>query len=236
MFPLVSLVTLGLGIGGFLGRRYVWSAPWWTASWAAASTAASVALLTFAGSAVTGFPAVSLLVLGLGFLAPFMALGGAVSMILRRGAALAGFVVSGYLLGAGSAALGYAPLLNVLNWPGGIALATGFPGIAAVTLLVLAVREAATRRSPEGDPAPAMPPRVALVGGVGLVAILLGGLALVAPDSLAFHPGDAGVSKALFQRVQAREGAEQVVTSTWNALARTHVTQSSDKSAPAVAV
>ena len=46
VFPLVSLVTLGLGIGGLLGRRYVWSAPWWTASWAAASAAASVALLT----------------------------------------------------------------------------------------------------------------------------------------------------------------------------------------------
>ncbi len=226
VFPLVSLVTLGLGIGGLLGRRYVWSAPWWTASWAAASAAASVALLTFAGSAVTGFPSVSLLVLGLGFLAPFTALGGAVSMILRRGALLAGFIISGYLLGAGIAALGYAPSLNVLNWSGGIALASGFPGIAAITLLVLAVREAATRRSPDDDPAPAMPPRVALVGGASLVAVLLGGIALVAPDSLAFHPGDVGVSKALFQRVQAREGAERATTSTWNAFARTDVTQS----------
>ena len=226
-FPLISLVTLGLGIGGFLARRYVWSAPWWTASWAAASAAASVALLTFAGSAVTGFPSVSLLVLGLGFLAPFMALGGAASMILRRGALRAGFIVSGYLLGAGSAALGYAPLLNVLSWPGGIALAAGLPGSAAVTLLVLAMREAAARRRPDDGPAPALPPRVALVGGVSLVAILLGGLALVAPGSLAFHPGDVGISKALFQRVQAREGAERVVTSTWNAFTRTHVTQSS---------
>ena len=227
-FPLVSLVTLGLGIGGLLGRRYVWSAPWWTASWAAASAAASVALLTFAGSAVTGFPSVSLLVLGLGFLAPFTALGGAVSMILRRGALLAGFIISGYLLGAGIAALGYAPTLNLLSWPGGIALAIGFPGIAAVTLLILAVREAATRRSPDDDPAPAMPPRVALVGGASLVAVLLGGIALVAPDSLAFHPGDVGVSKTLFQRVQAREGAERATTSTWNAFARTDVTQSPD--------
>ena len=228
VFPLISLVTLGLGIGGFLARRYVWSAPWWTSSWAAASAAASVALLTFAGSAVTGFPSVSLLVLGLGFLVPFTALGGAVSMILRRGALRAGFIVSGYLLGAGVAALGYAPLLNVLSWPGGISLAAGLPGIAAVTLLVLAVREAAARRRPDDGPAPAMPPRVALVGGVSLVAMLLGGLALIAPGSLAFHPGDVGVSKALFQRVQAREGTERVITSTWNAFARTDVTQSAD--------
>ena len=228
VFPLISLVTLGLGIGGFLARRYVWSAPWWTASWAAASAAVSVALLTFAGSAVTGFPSVSLLVLGLGFLAPFTALGGAMSMILRRGAMLAGFVISGYLLGAGIAALGYAPTLNLLNWAGGIALATGFPGIAAVALLILAVRETAARRSPDNDPAPTMPPRVALVGGASLVAVLLGGLALVAPDSLAFHPGGVGVSKALFQRVQAGEGAEQVLTSTWNAFTRTDVTQSPD--------
>ncbi len=228
VFPLICLVTLGLGIGGLLGRRFVWSAPWWTASWMTASTAASVALLTFAGSAVTGFPSVSLLVLGLGFLAPFTALGGAVSMILRRGASLAGFIISGYLLGAGAAALGYAPTLNLVSWPGGMALATGLPGIAALTLLVLAVREAGTRRSLDDDPAPAIPPRVALVGGTSLVAVLLGGLALVAPDSLAFHPQDVGVSKALFQRVQAEEDAEQVVTSTWNAFARTDVTRSPD--------
>ena len=132
------------------------------------------------------------------------------------------------MLGAGIAALGYAPMLNLLSWPGGIALATGLPGVAAVTLLILAVREAATRRSPDDDPAPAMSPRVALVGGASLVAVLLGSIALVAPDSLAFHPGDVGVSKALFQRVQAREGAEQAITSTWNAFARTDVTQSPD--------
>ncbi len=228
VFPLVSLVTLGLGVGGLLGRRYVWSAPWWTASWAAACAAASVALLTFAGSAVTGFPSVALLVLGLGFLTPFTALGAAVSMILRRGALLAGFIISGYLLGAGAAALGYAPLLNLVGWPGGIALATGLPGIAAVTLLVLAVREAATRRRPDDAPAPAVTYRVALVGGSSLAAVLVGGIALVAPDSIAFHPGGIGVSKALFQRVQSREGAERVGTSTWNAFARTDVTQSPD--------
>ena len=228
VFPLVCLVTLGLGVGGLLARRYVWSAAWWTASWAAASAAAGVALLIFAGSAVTGFPSVSLLVLGLGFLMPFTALGGAMSMMLRRGTLLAGFFISGYLLGAGAAALGYAPVLDLVSWPGGIALATGCPGIAALILLILAVRETATRPVPDDDPAPALPPRVALVGGMIVVAVLLGGLALVVPGSLAFHPGDVGVSKALFQQVQAREAAERVITSTWNAFARTDVTQSLD--------
>ena len=149
-----------------------------------------------AGSAVTGFPSVSLLVLGLGFLAPFTALGGAMSMILRRGALLAGFIVSGYLLGAGAAALGYAPTLNLLSWPGGIALASGFPGIAAVTLLILAVREAATRRSPDDDPAPAMPPHVALVGGASWW-----------PCCWGYRPGRSGQPRVPSRGCRCVEGA-----------------------------
>ena len=89
MFPLLTIVVSGIGLGGFLVGRMSWRPPWRTGSWAAVLAGLSVPPLAFLGGSLTAFPFVAFLVLGLGFLAPFTFLGLAMGSILRQAAVLA---------------------------------------------------------------------------------------------------------------------------------------------------